>query len=77
MLLKFSVDLSLQSLYAVDAEQVNIMGQDEIGEPILVHQFANPVLVTDSHRIGLLPSTIRDTLFSLFASPVRTVEYDG
>ena len=77
MLLKFSSDLSKQSLYALGKEQINIMGREHIGDPILVHEFVNPVLVTDSYRIGLLPSTLRDTLFALYASPVRTVEYDG
>lgn len=77
MLLKFSADLTNQSLYAIGEEQTSVMGKDQIGEPILVHEFANPVLVTDSHRISLLPSTLRDTLFSLYAMPVRTVEYDG
>lgn len=77
MLIKFSKDLSKESLFAVDREQTSIMGREQIGSPILVHEFNDPVLVTDNYKIGLLPSTIRDTIFSLFASPIRTTEYDG
>lgn len=76
MLIKFSKDLSKQSLFAVGSEQTSIMGRETVGEPILVHEFSNPVLVTDNFRIGNLNSTLRDTIFSLYTSPVRVVEYD-
>lgn len=77
MLIKFSPNLSKQQIFAIDSEQTSIMGRDTVSEPILVHEFSDPVLVTDNYKIGTLPSTLRDTIFSLYASPVRVVEYDG
>ena len=40
----------------------------------------DPVLVTDNHRIaqlGAQSTTLRDTVFALYGTPLRTTEYDG
>lgn len=45
-----------------------------------VTTFINPTLVTDNHRIadlGVQSTTLRDTVFALYGSPIRTIEYDG
>lgn len=77
MLAKFSADLRTQEIFAVGREQTAIMGRNEVGPDILVHTFSDPVLVTDSYRIGRQNPTLRDSLFALYASWPRTIEYDG
>jgi len=69
------------------AELASVMGFDRkdgkriISYPddkkILVHAFSNPVLMTDNYKISKLQPSLRDTLFSLFSSKNRTVEYDS
>ena len=86
MYIKTAVDLGRLDVYAQGRELSTIMGMDmkdgkRINHPmeelVHVHTFTDPVLVTDSHRIGQLPPVLRDTLFALFGSQTRTVEYDG
>lgn len=76
MLIKFTNDLRTQEIFAVGREQTSILGKSVSGPDILVHSFADPVLVTDSYRIGLQSPTLRDTLFALYTFWPRTIEYD-
>jgi hypothetical protein len=87
MLIKISLDLKKEEIYAQGAELANVMGLDRLkGKRIIsypdskivkVHTFSNPVLMTDNYRISKLSPTLRDSLFSLFSRRPRTVEYDG
>ena len=65
-------------VYAEGLEQQTILGAKNINpEPIEVTTFANPILLTDTDKICRLPSSLRDTVFSLYQSYPRTVSYDG
>lgn len=87
MIIKISKDLRTQEYCAHGLELASIMGRDrKNGKRVLtypdqqkmpVHKFKAPVLLTDNWRIGKLPPTLRDTIFSLNASRPRIVEYDG
>lgn len=87
MIIKMSNDLKEQRIYANGDELANIMGNDRIdGERVtsyppdwetFVHSFKDPVLMTDSYRISQLNPTLRDTLFALYESRPRIIEYDG
>ncbi|MDP3882346.1 MAG: class I SAM-dependent methyltransferase [Nanoarchaeota archaeon] len=87
MIIKLSPDLKKEEIYANGNELANIMGMDrERGRRVLdypmekkvfVHSFNNPVLLTDNYRISQLNPSLRDTIFSLFSSRLRIVEYDG
>jgi len=87
MIIRMSNDLKEQKIYANGDELANIMGFDRedgkrvIGYPIdkevYVYSFDNPVLMTDNYRISQLNPTLRDTLFALYESRPRIVEYDG
>ena len=87
MIIKISKDLKKQEIWANGVELASIMGHDrDKGKRVLtfpeskkqfVTSFNNPVLMTDNYRISQLPSSTRDTLFSLFSSKPRIVEYDG
>lgn len=82
-----SNDLKEQKIYANGEELASIMGFDiEDGKRVLtypldreiyVHTFDNPVLMTDNYRISQLNPTLRDTLFALYESKPRIIEYDG
>jgi SAM-dependent methyltransferase len=76
MLTKFSSDLKTQDIFATGDEHISIMGKKEVESDIYVHTFIDPVLVTDNYRIGQLSPTLRDTLFALYSSWPRTIEYD-
>ncbi|HVY01730.1 MAG TPA: methyltransferase, partial [Candidatus Nanoarchaeia archaeon] len=86
MKIVISKDLKKQEVWANGAELANVLGMDrEKGKRIisypeekrkLVHIFKNPVLMTDNYRISKLQPSLRDTLFSLFSSKNRIVEYD-
>ncbi len=86
MILTFSPDLSQQRIAAHGVELAQIMGLDRdahgqriqswpLSEARPVASFADPVLVTDSYRIGQLDPTTRDTVFALYACPLRVVRY--
>jgi tRNA1(Val) A37 N6-methylase TrmN6 len=87
MIIRVSADLKKEEIWANGVELANIMGLNRVKgkrvisypetEKRLVHVFDNPVLMTDNFRISKLNSSKRDTLFSLFFSRMRTVEYDG
>jgi SAM-dependent methyltransferase len=87
MIIKISDDLKEQEIWANGMELCNIMGKDFVnGKRVTyyppekkeyVHTFSNPVLMTDNYRIGNLNPTVRDTLFSLFQTKPRIVEYDN
>jgi SAM-dependent methyltransferase len=78
MLLTINNDLSKMTVFAEGLEQQTILGAEKIvAEPIKVASFDNPVLLTDTKRIGELSSSLRDTVFSLYQSYPRVVSYDG
>jgi len=87
MLIKISNDLKNEDIFAKGVELASIMGKDrKNGKRIItypkeekqyVYTFKNPVLLTDNYKISKLTPTLRDTLFSLYSSSFRTVEYDG
>jgi 16S rRNA G966 N2-methylase RsmD len=88
MYMKFSKDLFAQEIYAQGNELVGLLAKDkdEQGNRLYskpdtemqhVLTIDYPVLVTDNYKIGQLNSTLRDTVFALFSSPIKTVEYDG
>ncbi len=91
MIIRFSKDLSKQEISANGYELAQVMGldKDEKGNRIIsrpkeekkhIITFENPVLVTDNYRIaktGEEDSTKRDTLFSLFSSGFKIIEYDN
>jgi release factor glutamine methyltransferase len=87
MILKVSGDLKKLDVYANGVELASIMGKDRQNgkrvityspsEKQLVYSFKNPVLMTDTYKICFLDQAMRDTLFSLYSSMPRTVEYDG
>ena len=82
-----SNDLKEQKIYANGDELANIMGLDRedgkrvVGYPpdkeVHVHSFKDPILMTDNYRISQLNPTLRDTLFALYESRPRIIEYDG
>ncbi len=87
MIIRISPDLSREDIWANGNNLSNVMGMDQkkgvrirsypLAEKRFVHSFKNPVLMTDNHRISKLPFTLRETLFSLFQSRPRIIEYDG
>ncbi|MBI4450886.1 hypothetical protein HY642_02845, partial [Candidatus Woesearchaeota archaeon] len=87
MIIKVSPDLKWQEIWAQGPELAGIMGMDRSrGTRVLsyqwtkkrfVHAFLNPILMTDNHRIAKLNTTLRESLFALYASQPRVVEYDG
>jgi len=78
-----------QDLYAIGQEIVSILGEDRdkrgrkihtlpITEKRFVARIKNPRLLTDITKIiKIKPPTKRDTVFSLYQSYPRYVEYDG
>lgn len=86
MIIRVSNDLKNEEIYANGVELASIMGKDrKNGKRIITYpkeeeqyvcSFKNPVLMTDNYRISKLNPTMRDTLFSLFSSSFRIVEYD-
>jgi tRNA1(Val) A37 N6-methylase TrmN6 len=86
MIIKVSNDLKKEEIWANGNELANIMGKDRVkGKRVLnfpqenklyVHTFDNPILMTDNYRIAKLNPTKRDTIFALFTSRPRIVEYD-
>jgi len=78
MLLKVEHDLSKITVFAEGLEQQTILGIKNISpEPIEITSFSNPLLLTDTYKISKLPSSLRDTVFSLYQSYPRTVWYDN
>src|SRR3989344_4411243 len=87
MIIKVSQDLKKEEIFANGTELASIMGKDKInGKRVLtypmnkkehVYTLKDPVLMTDNYKICKLNPTLRDTLFSLYESRPRIVEYDG
>jgi release factor glutamine methyltransferase len=90
MILDFDKDLSNLSIYANGMELSQYLGKDRDDkgrrithpdtESMLVATFDDPVLVTDNYRIAQLgekDTTLRDTLFALYGSPIKRIVYDG
>ena len=87
MIIRMSNDLKEQKIYANGDELAMVMGFDRedkkrvVGYPldreVYVHSFDSPILMTDNYRISQLNPTLRDTLFALYESRPRIVEYDG
>jgi SAM-dependent methyltransferase len=87
MIIKLSNDLKNQEIFANGTELASIMGKDrKNGKRVITYpkeekqyvcNFKNPVLLTDNYRISKLNPTLRDTLFALYASHFRIVEYDN
>ncbi|MFN8176348.1 MAG: methyltransferase [bacterium] len=88
MLLAFDAALASLEIHANGDELAHIMGMDRDADGNRVTTYPadrsrqvvtidRPVLVTDHARIGALPPTLRDTLFALYASPIRITRYDG
>ena len=88
MILSFDADLTRQEILAQGVELAQIMGRDrdaegrrvaawpdEESQPVTV--LSNPVLVTDHAKIATLSPVLRDTLFALYASPLKEIRYDG
>jgi len=87
MIIKFDKEITRQEIYANGAELAQIMGIDKDKHGKRVHTwpkrkklhvvtFDNPVLVTDNYKIGQLEPALRDTVFALYASPIKTTDYD-
>ena len=87
MIIKISSDLKNQEIWANGIELASVMGKDrKNGKRVIsyssdkkefVCKFKNPVLMTDAYKISKENPTLRDTLFSLYGSRDRIVEYDG
>ena len=87
MIIKVSSDLKNLDVFANGVELASVMGKDRKNgkrvitysdeEKLYVCSFKSPVLMTDNYRISKLNPTLRDTLFSLYSSSKRIVEYDG
>lgn len=78
MEIRVSDDLDRLSVWADPAEQETILGvRNADTEPVLVHSFDDPMLLTDTAAICRLRPGLRDTLFSLYASYPRRVTFRG
>lgn len=86
MKLVYEADLSAVHIFAQGPELASIMGRDTLDgkrqyswpedHEVYVTTFSAPVLVTDNHEIGLLDPVLRDTVFALFSSGIKTTVYD-
>lgn len=78
MRIEISDDLSTLSVFAEGYEQVGILGFNEpSSQPVHVLTVDKPLLMTDNHLIGQLPSSRRDAVFGLYSSFPRTVSFMG
>lgn len=87
MIIRIDNELKHEEVFANGNELASIMGKDRVdGKRVykyppekeeFAYRFDNPVLLTNSHKISMLPPTLRETLLALFASRPRIVEYDG
>lgn len=87
MIIKVKKDLKSMDILANGVELASVMGMDrQKGKRVITYpqnktmyvtSFKNPVLMTDNYKIGKLNPAMRDTLFSLYNSRPRIVEYDG
>lgn len=78
--MRIEITDSLDSLevFADPFEQQMILGAREpVNNIVSVAQFQEPVLLTDTARIGQLPGGLRDAVFALYQSYPRTVSYQG
>jgi len=93
MQIRVNPEITRQEIWADSwNELVGILGQDrdrrgrklhkvphdkKVAKRVLVATIKNPILMTDINAISRFEPTTRDTLFSLYQSYPRTVEYDG
>ncbi len=88
MILKFLKDLSRLDVHAHGNELASIMAKDmdSSGKRVYIYpetdsQFVAsidaPVLVSDVYKISQFSSVIRDTVFALYASPIKVTDYNG
>ena len=87
MIIKISQDLKKEEIWAHGVELASIMGKDRVkgkrvitfpeNKKMFVAAFRNPVLITDNYQIARQSPTLRDTLFSLFATKNRIFQYDS
>lgn len=87
MILEVSPNLKKLDVYANGVELASIMGKDKkngkrvltypLSEKLFVHTFKNPVLMTNTAEICNQKQELRDTLFALYSSKPRIIQYDG
>lgn len=87
MIIKVSNDIKRLDVYANGVELASIMGKDRKDnkrmvtypstKKMFVTSIKNPVLMTDVSQIAKFKQEMRDTLFALYSSKPRIVEYDG
>jgi hypothetical protein len=78
VIIDVAVDLSKLTVLAERSEQETILGaRAGAEEPLEVWSCPDPVLLTDTARIGQLQAGLRDAVIALYGSYPRTVRYDG
>jgi release factor glutamine methyltransferase len=78
LIIDVSSDLSGLTVLAERGEQETILGAAHGSlEPLAVWTCADPVLMTDTARIGALSPGLRDAVHALYSTYPRTVRYDG
>jgi release factor glutamine methyltransferase len=87
MIIKFTQDLSKQSIFANGDELVHVLGRDmqdgiklysrPSTENEFILSFDAPVLMQDNYRIGMLEPILRDTTIGLFDTRKRIISFDG
>lgn len=88
MIIEFDPALKIQRILAQGSELCNILGRDrdanggrqftlpdDVTE--LVAELADPVLITDLHKMAQLEPRLRDTVAKLYESPKKTTRYDS
>jgi release factor glutamine methyltransferase len=71
-------DLSRLTVLAERGEQETILGASRGSEePLAVWTCPDPVLMTDTARIGALAPGLRDAVHALYSTYPRTVRFDG
>jgi hypothetical protein len=78
MLIRVATDLKRLTVFAEKPEQEVILGarQGDVA-PLRVWTCEDPVLMTDTARIGALEPGLRDAVLALYESYPRVVSYDG
>ena len=78
MIIDVTTDLSALTVLAERGEQETILGASKgAKEPLAVWTCPDPVLMTDTARIGALAPGLRDAVHALYGTYPRTVRYDG
>ena len=78
MIIDVAADLSALTVLAERSEQETILGARRGADvPVAVWSTRDPVLLTDTARIGALDPGLRDAVLALYGSYPRVVRYDG